>query len=201
MIIHLGPPLPVGSSIQPESIGRTSHSLCGLAPSEVCLAIDVAIDPVGSYPAVAPLPDPLAGPSAVCFLLHCLSGHPAWPLASTLSYGARIFLPSSFEDRRSSHTLRTGTENRTLLTRVLEARRLPSAPRRIEPEDSQRAGRESNPFDAGFGGPPLTISTDPLLLLSDARPGSALTVLQVEQPTRSKTSRRYPWQSSYVMMP
>ena len=29
---------------------------------------------------------------AVSFLFHFLSGHPAWPLASTLSCGARTFL-------------------------------------------------------------------------------------------------------------
>jgi hypothetical protein len=31
-------------------------------------------------------------PSAVCSLLHCPSGRPDWPLASTLSYGAPTFL-------------------------------------------------------------------------------------------------------------
>jgi hypothetical protein len=31
-------------------------------------------------------------PSAVCFLLHCPSGRPDWPLASTLPYGAPTFL-------------------------------------------------------------------------------------------------------------
>src|SRR5215210_6098676 len=32
------------------------------------------------------------GPSAVCFLWHFPAGHPDWPLASTLPYGAPTFL-------------------------------------------------------------------------------------------------------------
>jgi hypothetical protein len=49
--------------------------------------------------------------------------------------------------------------------------------------------KESNPLGAGFGGPPATIAYDPVLLLVlHAQPDSALIVLQVEQPTRGKTS-------------
>ncbi len=36
--------------------------------------------------------DQLPGPSAVCFLWHFPAGHPDWPLASILSYGAPTFL-------------------------------------------------------------------------------------------------------------
>lgn len=93
-IILLGPPLPVGSSSQPESIGRTVPSLLDLAPSEVCHATRVTTSPVVSYTAIAPLPRDFFKKRGGFFLLHCLSGHPAWPLASTLSYGARTFLSS-----------------------------------------------------------------------------------------------------------
>jgi hypothetical protein len=34
-------------------------------------------------------------PSAVCFLLHCPSGRPDWPLASTLPCGAPTFLDTA----------------------------------------------------------------------------------------------------------
>ena len=46
---------------------------------------------VGSYPTVSPLPV-LSEPSAVCFLLHFPSGHPAWVLPSVLPCGVRTFL-------------------------------------------------------------------------------------------------------------
>ena len=48
---------------------------------------------VRSYRTVSPLP--VAGkadPSAVCFLWHFPAGHPDWPLASILSWGAPTFL-------------------------------------------------------------------------------------------------------------
>src|SRR5690606_19076904 len=47
---------------------------------------------VRSYRTVSPLPDPLAGPSAVCFLLHCPSACAAQALPGTLPCGARTFL-------------------------------------------------------------------------------------------------------------
>ena len=47
---------------------------------------------VGSYPTVSPLPDPLAGPSAVCSLLHFPSARAAQALPGTLPCGARTFL-------------------------------------------------------------------------------------------------------------
>jgi len=47
---------------------------------------------VRSYRTVSPLPDPLARPSAVCFLLHWPSVRTAQALPGTLPYGARTFL-------------------------------------------------------------------------------------------------------------
>src|ERR1700754_3603338 len=47
---------------------------------------------VRSYRTLSPLPDPLAGPSAVCSLLHWPSAHAAQVLPGTLPYGARTFL-------------------------------------------------------------------------------------------------------------
>jgi hypothetical protein len=47
---------------------------------------------VRSYRTVSPSPVRASPPSAVCFLLHCPSGRPDWPLASTLPCGAPTFL-------------------------------------------------------------------------------------------------------------
>jgi hypothetical protein len=47
---------------------------------------------VRSYRTVSPLPDPLAGPSAVCSLLHWPSARAAQALPGTLPCGARTFL-------------------------------------------------------------------------------------------------------------
>ncbi len=58
--------------------------------------IAVTGDPVRSYRTISTLPDPVSGPSAVCFLLHCPSPRnslrEAWALPSVLPYGARTFL-------------------------------------------------------------------------------------------------------------
>jgi hypothetical protein len=83
-----------------------SRSRTGLAPGGVCRAPLVTEGAVRSYRAVSPLPvanppragGPAWGPwaaPAVCFLLHCPSSHPDWPLASTLPCGARTFLDGS----------------------------------------------------------------------------------------------------------
>ena len=55
---------------------------------------------VRSYRTLSPLPDPLAGPSAVCSLLHWPSAHAAQALPGTLPCGARTFLPSARLPRR-----------------------------------------------------------------------------------------------------
>jgi hypothetical protein len=47
---------------------------------------------VRSYRTVSPLPVRVAPSSAVCSLWHFPAGHPDWPLASTLPYGAPTFL-------------------------------------------------------------------------------------------------------------
>ncbi len=58
---------------------------------------------VRSYRTVSPLPDPLAGPSAVCSLLHCPSRRRASHFASTLPCGAPTFLTLSGAATRSAH--------------------------------------------------------------------------------------------------
>ena len=71
---------------------RASSSQChlfGLAPSGVCLAIDVTINAVVSYTAFSPLPIFRYGGS---FLWHFPAGCPGWLLAITLLYGVRTFL-------------------------------------------------------------------------------------------------------------
>ena len=53
---------------------------------------------VRSYRTVSPLPDPLAGPSAVCSLLHFPSARAAQALPGTLPCGARTFLGALARD-------------------------------------------------------------------------------------------------------
>src|SRR5690606_13699830 len=69
-----------------------------LASGGVWPATPVTRGAVRSYRTLSPLPEPAARLSAgtrapaVCFLCHFPSGHPAWPLASTLPCEARTFL-------------------------------------------------------------------------------------------------------------
>ena len=100
--IHLGLPLPAGSSGLPADIGRAAlkrlrgPSSCGDDPFLALLRVgftEPSRSPgmlVGSYPTVSPLPSRV-GP-AVCFLWHCPAGHPGLPLATTLPCGVRTFL-------------------------------------------------------------------------------------------------------------
>jgi hypothetical protein len=72
--------------------GRPSPTF-GLAPGGVYLAARVTPGAGALLPHRFTLA--CAGrspPSAVCSLLHCPSGRPDWPLASTLPYGAPTFL-------------------------------------------------------------------------------------------------------------
>ena len=65
-----------------------------LAPSEVYLAGSLPRPLVRSYRTVSALPVSWASPrpSAVCFLLHLLAGHPDQPLTGTVLCGAPTFL-------------------------------------------------------------------------------------------------------------
>ena len=82
---------------QPGRInGRTTLSLFGLAPDEVCLANRVtpvagALLPHRFTLTCARSPEGCR-PSAVCFLWHFPAGRPDWPRASILSWGAPTFL-------------------------------------------------------------------------------------------------------------
>ena len=70
--IPLGPPLPTASSSLPGSdAGHAITPLFGLAPNEVCHAVSVTRNAVGSYSTISPLPA-LASLGGI-FLLHCLS--------------------------------------------------------------------------------------------------------------------------------
>ena len=124
-IIHLGAALPRRSStltriprlllrvgLWPDRPQRYPYSSLlreGLASSPV-----TRLSRVGSYPTISPLPgerEALAtslGPevdrcsSAVSFLLRFPSGHPGSVLPTSLSYGARTFLPRTMRVRRRS---------------------------------------------------------------------------------------------------
>ena len=77
-VIHLGRPLPAGSSHPPaRSGGRPVQPGCvaclhDVAPDGVWHATPVTSRAVGSYPTFSPLPGKL-GCRAVCFLCHCPS--------------------------------------------------------------------------------------------------------------------------------
>src|SRR4051794_16923339 len=110
-VIHLGLPLPAGSSGPPAGIGRAALERLrrtaadadpaavplDLAPGGVYRATPVTRCAVVSYTAVSPLP---ARALAVCSLWHCPAGHPGSPLATTLPCGARTFLGGRFPRRR-----------------------------------------------------------------------------------------------------
>ena len=90
-VIHLGLPLPAGSSGLPAGIGRATLDRLRSAPKPVRLLALLQVgftEPsrspgtlVVSYTAVSPLP---RSRGAVCFLWHCPAGHPGLPLATTL---------------------------------------------------------------------------------------------------------------------
>src|SRR3712207_3228998 len=97
--IHLGLPLPAGSSGPPAGSGGQPSNACAgrrraavpldLAPGGVYRATPVTRCAVVSYTAVSPLP---VHALAVCSLWHCPAGHPGSLLATTLPCGARTFL-------------------------------------------------------------------------------------------------------------
>jgi len=95
--IYLGPALPPASSDLPGAVeaGR-SMSPVGLAPGGVYQAAEVSPGAGALLPHRFTLTECLVAcestHSAVCFLLHFPSGHPAWELPSTLPFGARTFL-------------------------------------------------------------------------------------------------------------
>jgi len=77
----------------PEVIGRAARPLLDLAPGGVYLAAGVASGAGALLPHRFTLTcDRLAGPSAVCSLLHFPSPHDAWLYASTLPCGVPTFL-------------------------------------------------------------------------------------------------------------
>ena len=55
-IIYLEPPSPAVSSSLPAWLGRTIHTLLGLAPDEVYHAVHITVNPVSSYLTFSPLP-------------------------------------------------------------------------------------------------------------------------------------------------
>ena len=112
MTIHLcGPPETFPATVAAE--GRTTRRLV------LALLRMGFTEPAGSprllvrsYRTVSPLP--VAGnpdPSAVCFLWHFPAGHPDWPLASILSWGAPTFLSDTLDvaavTRKAHPTLKT----------------------------------------------------------------------------------------------
>ena len=99
--IHLGLPLPAGSSGLPAGSGGQPSNACagrrlaatallGLAPGGVYRATPVTRGAGGLLPHRFTLTGPMR--SAVCFLWHCPAGHPGLPLTTTLPCGVRTFL-------------------------------------------------------------------------------------------------------------
>src|SRR4051812_13247807 len=104
-VIHLGLPLPAGSSGLPAGSGGQPSNACAgrrtvpfdLAPGGVYRATPVTRCAVVSYTAVSPLP---VRALAVCSLWHCPAGHPGSLLTTTLPCGARTFLGDGSPRRR-----------------------------------------------------------------------------------------------------
>ena len=102
--IYLGPPLPVG-------LVRPTRDVTGgpPCPCSALLRMGFTKPPrspgtlVVSYTTVSPLPVPRERPSAVCSLLHCPSGFPAWELPSILPCGVRTFLDACAAAVRRTH--------------------------------------------------------------------------------------------------
>ena len=94
MAIHLASMLPSRSSDLPGNSGGppSNVSLFGLAPGGVYQAPAVTGGTGELLPHLFTL-TPGTGPGAVCFLWHFPSCRQDWALPSTLSYGARTFLP------------------------------------------------------------------------------------------------------------
>ena len=114
-VIHLGPPLPAGSSGPPAGIGRaalerlrrTASGRPGRRPFRPCSGWGLPSHT--GHPVCGGLLHrrfTLAGASsedatpAVCSLWHCPAGHPGSPLATTLPCGARTFLGGGSPRRR-----------------------------------------------------------------------------------------------------
>ena len=77
----------------PERCGRAALFLRGLAPDGVYRATPVTRGAGELLPHRFTITCALRrGPSAVCFLLHCPSGCPAWVLPSVVPCGVRTFL-------------------------------------------------------------------------------------------------------------
>jgi hypothetical protein len=93
-VIYLGRRLPAASSSLPGAERTTPLRLLGLAPGEVCLAAPVTRDAGGLLHRRFTLAGPPCradlGNTFLCGTIP--SGHPAWPLASTVLCGARTFL-------------------------------------------------------------------------------------------------------------
>ena len=127
-VIPLGVRSPARSSGLPAASwsGRAvPRRLFGLAPAGVYPATSVAGGAVRSYRTFSPLPDPLARPSAVCFLWHCPSPRrpcrharrDAQALPGGPPCGARTFLDRTSEDPcrdrpADTHRTRTITSSR-----------------------------------------------------------------------------------------
>jgi hypothetical protein len=97
-VIHLGLPLPAGSSGLPaDSDGPSSNACAGAeAPSWPCSGWGLPSRPghPGRWWSLTPPFHPYPGSKtgAVCFLWHFPAGHPGLPLATTLPCGVRTFL-------------------------------------------------------------------------------------------------------------
>ena len=100
--IHLGLPLPAGSSGLPAGSGGQPSNACaghrlaaaallGLAPGGVYRATPVTRGAGGLLPHRFTLTGRRSGP-AVCSLWHFPAGHPGLPLTTTLPCGVRTFL-------------------------------------------------------------------------------------------------------------
>ncbi len=116
MNIHLGPWLPRGLiSEQPERMGRAIPVPQTAGTRSYWLLLQVGFTVPSESPQTrcaltAPFhPYPPLSERAVCFLWHFPASRLDWPLASTLPYGARTFLPPPVTAVTGVHPDHSGT--------------------------------------------------------------------------------------------
>ena len=130
--------------------GREPIPTLGLAPGGVCRAAWVTPSAGALLPHRFTLTCARSGrtraePSAVCSLWHFPSGHPAWPLASTLPFGVPTFLdPVILADAvpRSPGRL---TIPLSVAARPPAAPPDPASPTRVDPAQFPNLGSLSAP--------------------------------------------------------
>jgi hypothetical protein len=102
-----------------DVIVRFAVSIFGLAGGGVCPADTIADVAVRSCRTISPLPvSPFGRPSAVCFLWHYPAGCPGWPLATTVPFPARTFLPRRFASQTEAAGATARPTHKSIISKI-----------------------------------------------------------------------------------